>query len=126
MQDSYRLLNKNNIEYTYSNATCTSQSRIDYILNSTFMNGFLKQNEIRNVPDQIPDHRAVILTLNLNFERGTGYWMLNTKWLEHENYKNGVINIINDLVNEYKKKSITDSSGTFVNQKLKTFQWNWW
>ena len=50
----------------------------------------------------------------------SGYWMLNTKWLEHENYKNGVINKINDLVNEYQNKINNRQLWDFCKSEIKT------
>ena len=81
LEDSYRFLHPNVKKYTYSNSTGTSQSRIDYIFVSKYMNGQVKKVNIKHIP-KIPDHKAVEITLAMKYDRGTGYWKLNVNYLE--------------------------------------------
>lgn len=44
------------------------------------------------------DHRYLKACVDLNkLEQGSGYWKLNISYLEHVEYKKGIINIFKDL-----------------------------
>ena len=100
LNDSFRELNPTLIKYTYSNASASFQSRIDYIFISNFLKSSNKNCIIKQVP-KIPDHKAVIITLKIDNSRGNGYWKLNNKWLQNEIYCESIKVIINETCNEY-------------------------
>ena len=99
--DSYRELNANKIAYTYSNAAGTIQSRIDYIFASQYVLNLAKKSYILNAP-KVPDHRGVILKIRKDTEYGPGYWKLNTNLLTDNTYCEYIVNLINDIKDEYK------------------------
>ena len=100
MSDSYRLLNKETTKYTYSNKACTTQSRIDYIMISQFLNGCVRRVDIKK-PPKIPDHKAVIATFHLNTKRGPGFWKLNTELLNDNDYCQKIQNLIIEKSQKY-------------------------
>ena len=64
------------------------------------MNGNIKSIYLRNLP-KIPDHKAVISNIHIGTERGSGYWKLNTSWLNDDNYKNKIRLVISHTVNSF-------------------------
>ena len=99
LEDSFRFLIPNLVKFSYSNNSGTYQSLIDYICVSKYMNGQTKWVDIKNVP-KIPDHKAVVLSLNVNYNKGPGYWKLNISWLENQEYIDSVIDIIKNTVKD--------------------------
>ena len=104
LEDSFRFINKNEIKYTYSNSTSTYQIRIDFVLNSKYLNGLIKNASIEKVP-MIPDHKAIIIILKLKQCNGKGYWILNTTWLQYQVYIQGITNLI--IENKTKNSHLT-------------------
>ena len=50
---------------------------------------------------RITDHRYLNLKINIhNLKRGSGYWKLNTQYLEDSKYKAGIKSIIENLEND--------------------------
>ena len=47
----------------------------------------------KQVP-KVPNHKAVIINVNLDASRGSVFWKLNRKWLEDELYRNNIESII--------------------------------
>ena len=53
------------------------------------------------------DHRAITLSVSTKVNaRGKGVWRLNASHLKDENYKKGIINIIDTLAREYSNSDI--------------------
>ena len=98
--DSVRALNKTKVMFTYSNANCTIQSRIDYILCSQYVMGLAKKSYVLR-PPKVPDHRAVILKLHPDIKCGPGYWKLNVSHLQDINYSQHIKKTIDDTKAEY-------------------------
>ena len=45
------------------------------------MNGLINTMKLGIIP-KIPDHKACILDISLNNNKGKGYWKLNATWLQ--------------------------------------------
>ena len=78
-------------------------------MNSKYLNGSIKDIFIKNVP-KIPDHKAVIANIQIGTPRGSGYWKLNTTWLDDNNYKENIRSVKKDTLktfNEHFSPSIT-------------------
>ena len=99
--DSYRMLNTQDIGYTWVDpADATRKSRLDYIFVTQFLKHNLKKSVVNYAP--VPDHKAVITDIVLRESiRGPGYWKLNTSILKDQQYKESIINIINKTLYEY-------------------------
>jgi len=95
VNDVWRDLNPGVAKYTYREV-----SRIDYILASQLLSSMSTIGEIIQVPS-IPDHKGVIIVMGDSFDRGNGYWKLNTSILDNELYKNNIIQVINQTKQEY-------------------------
>ena len=107
VNDIFRHINKDKICFTYSNASKTIQSRIDYILTSPFITNLATKCYVLN-PPRIPDHKAVVLKLRKNIDIGKGYWKLNVKYLEDELYVSMITELIRDIRIQY---------GTYLNKR---------
>ena len=101
MDDIYRLKNPTTRSYTYFNKNYTSQSRIDYIFTPKYHVGNISKVDFKYVP-RVPDHKAVIIYVKLNEDRGPGFWKLNIKWLDDDTYCKSIKELLNDTNNEYK------------------------
>ena len=99
VRDNFRELNKSKISYTYSNNKSDIQSRIDYILTSSYMLNLAKKCYILTAP-RIPDHKAVICSFRDDIDSGKGYWKLNTKLLENPEYTEHIQKTIQNTVDE--------------------------
>ena len=53
------------------------------------MNGRTKWVNIKNVP-KIPDHKAVVMSLDVIYNKGPGNCKLNISWVENKEYKDSV------------------------------------
>ena len=51
---------------------------------------------IKHIP-KIPDHKALIMDLDIYNDRGKGYWKLNTSLLKDETYIEGIQSLITEL-----------------------------
>ena len=102
LEDSFRFKNKDVIKYSYSNSQATALSRIDYIFNSKLMNGLINTMKLKIIP-KIPDHKACILDISLNNNKGKGYWKLNATWLQDKTYITGITALILEVSEEYKE-----------------------
>ena len=100
MSDAYRVLHKDAIKYTYSNKSCTTRSRIDYVMISNFLCGSLRKVEIKK-PPKIPDHKAVIATFHLDTRKGPGFWKLNTELLKDPEYCQKIEQLIIEQAKKY-------------------------
>ena len=120
LEDSFRFINKNEIKYTYSNSTSTFQSRIDFVLNSKYLNGLIKHASIEKVP-MIPDHKAVIIILKLKQCKGKGYWILKTTWLQDQVYIQGITNLIIEKINEFSQTKNSHLTWDLCKRSIKEF-----
>ena len=65
------------------------------------MNGLINTAQLKIAP-KIPEHKASVIDLCLNNNKGKGYWKLNTTWLQDKTYVKGITSlIIYVLTNEY-------------------------
>ena len=90
--------------YTWCDNNDLPKSRIDFIFTSQSNVNSIKSIIIRRVPGKqnngcrMTDHRYLNLKVNIhNLKRGSGYWKLNTQYLEDQNYKTGIKSIIENL-----------------------------
>ncbi len=99
--DTWRLMNKNTLEYTYIDPSKKgSGSRIDYILMSDKLSNAVTSSHITTAP--VPDHKAVITCLTCNSKpRGRGYWKLNNKLLDDTSYIENIKDIFAGTLKEY-------------------------
>ena len=86
--------------FTWCDAANIPKSRIDYIFLSNNFVYDVKQIIVRKIPGthsngcRLSDHRA----LKKN-QKGTGYWKLNTSYLENDDYVKGIKDIIQNVIN---------------------------
>ena len=99
--DMFAIQNPHNKVFSYIHPSNSERnSRIDYILTSKHMQNLISETSIICCP--APDHKAVILKLNLNpNKRGKGYWKLNNSLLKDEIYKNLIKSEITTATIEY-------------------------
>ncbi len=99
--DSYKTINPDSAGYTWIDpADPSKMSRLDYVFTSQFLLHSIKQSVVNNAP--VPDHKAVITDLKIDDKsRGPGYWKLNTTLLNDEKYKQKILEIYDNTVNEY-------------------------
>ena len=97
--------------YTWCDGENVPKSRIDYMFLSKDFIYDVKQIIVRKIPgthsngSRMSDHRALKCTFYLSHnEKGSGYWKLNTSYLDNIEYINGVKDIIQNV-----KESIDDS-----------------
>ena len=90
--------------YTWCDNNDIPKSRIDFIFTSQSNVNSIKSIIIRRVPGKqnngvrMTDHRY--LNLKVNIHKGSGYWKLNTQYLEDSKYKAGIKSIIENLEND--------------------------
>ena len=101
--DIWRDMNTNLRQYTWRrNNNISTASRIDYFFISTDIRSRIVSADIRLVTISYTDHQAISLKINHKAEsRGRGYFKLNSKILENEEYKE----IIKQLISKYQKKT---------------------
>ena len=104
--DLWKEKHENLSGFTWCDAANIPKSRIDYIfLSENFVYG-VKQIIVRKIPGthsngcRLSDHRALKCTFYLSKnEKGTGYWKLNTSYLENDDYVKGIKDIIHNVIN---------------------------
>ena len=86
LNDSWRIKNPTTRRFSWRQKTPLIQCRLDFWLISDML--FDEISEIDIIPSVRSDHSAIILNLNNNFEtkKGPGFWKLNCKLLEDDNY----------------------------------------
>ena len=97
----WRFVHPNKIEYSYINSSQKGyDSRIDKIYCNSLLQSKVKKCFMTQSP--APDHRAVVLDFVLaDKERGPGYWKLNNSILSDVEYKQGIQNLYDEIMNEY-------------------------
>ena len=92
--------------YTWCNANDLPTSRIDYVFLSNDSMYKLEKILVRRAPGthsngiRMTDHRLLKFCLIINdSKRGPGYWKLNVSHLDNEDYKSGIVDIIDQLDN---------------------------
>jgi hypothetical protein len=89
----------------------STASRIDYFLISTDIKSRIVSADIRPATISYTDHQAISLKINHKAEsRGRGYFKLNSKILENEEYKE----IIKQLISKYQKKLVIQKTDIFL------------
>ena len=84
LQDTWRKIHPNKINYTYHRTLSNIHSRLDRIYSSQNLN--LIDSKI--LPFQYSDHDAVFAEFLLRVRtRGPRYWKLNTSILDHETFR---------------------------------------
>ena len=100
MVDSFRFSHPKIKRYTWRRKNPLKQARLDYFLVSNVLTDIMLNSEI--LPGYRTDHSILQLTLQQSkFERGRGYWKLNTNLLTNKNYLDLVHQIIQDLKLQY-------------------------
>ena len=97
-------MNTNLRQYTWRRKNnISTASRIDYFLISTDIRPRIVSADIRPATISYTDHQAISVKINHKAEsRGRGYFKLNSKILENEEYKE----IIKQLISKYQKKLV--------------------
>ena len=81
LQDTWRKINPNKINYTYHRTLSNIHGRLDRIYFSQNLNII----DSKILPFEYPDHDALLAEFLLRVRtRGPGYWKLNTSILDHE------------------------------------------
>ena len=106
MSDTWHDLHEQLFGFTWCDGNDIPKSRIDYV--------FLTENFIYNLDKiiirriagthsngcRLSDHRALKFSFKLcENKRGSGYWKLNTSFLENADYINGIKDVINSIRN---------------------------
>ena len=95
LTDIWRLFNPAKVHYT-----CQAKSRIDYFLVNDNILHMSLNTSILNGPVK-SDHMLISLNLKTsNHKRGPGYWKLNCSYLEEEQYRKGIKQVINNIKQE--------------------------
>ena len=104
IKDMWTHMKQKQTGFTFTDKRIGTKSRLDYILGSC--NGCFiprKIKTIQPIDNHHGDHRCVEGTFMLNSNtRGKGYWKLNAQILEDLKYKEGVVNILNDVHGEFR------------------------
>ena len=105
LNDMWHILNDNNRpHYTWSDKV--TSSRLDYVFNSQNSSTIPKAIDIITVitdaiGKRITDHKALTFQFLINIPpRGPGYWKLNTKLLDDNDYCEQITKIITDTYND--------------------------
>jgi hypothetical protein len=102
-------MNTNLRQYTGRRKNNISTARIDYFLISTNIRSRIVSANIRPATISYTDHQAISLEINHKAEsRGRGYFKLNSKILENEEYKE----IIKQLISKYQNKLVIQMTDT--------------
>ena len=84
LQDTWRKIHPNKINYTYHRTLSNIHSRLDRIYSSQNLNII----DSKILPFQYSDHDAVFAEFLLSVRtRAPGYWKLNTSILDHETFR---------------------------------------
>ena len=107
LQDTWRIRNASSRQYSWIKRNCfgsetTKASRIDFVLASKGIDQNIEM--ISYLSAHKTDHRAIYLVIDLcGFERGIGYWKLNTQLLEDKSYV--------DLINQEIEHTLSLTEG---------------
>ena len=92
--------------FTWCDANNVPKSRIDYVFLSGNFIYDVKQIIVRKIPGthangcRLSDHRALKCTFYLSsYQKGSGYWKLNTSYLENLDYIHGIKEVIENVKN---------------------------
>jgi hypothetical protein len=104
-------MNTNLRQYTWRRKNNISTARIDYFFISTDIRSRIVSADIRPATISYTDQQAISLKTNHKAEsRGRGYFKLNSKILENEEYKE----IIKQLISKYQKMTLILSGRNFA------------
>ena len=118
--------------FTWCDASNTPKSRIDFVFISKDFVYDIDKILIRRIPGthsngtRMSDHRLLKFILKISENtRGPGYWKLNVSHLENEDYREGIMNIIQNLDEqgysldkwEYFKSQVNDFSVKYSKQR---------
>ena len=105
LKDVWRIQNPDRREYSWiKEGNLRKASRIDFALVSAGLDQNIKSctylNRIKS------DHRGLYMCIeNNHFERGTGYWKLNTQMLQHKEYVDEVTQEIHLVLDSTSRKN---------------------
>ena len=103
--DIWRHRNPNKTFFTHKQSNPLILTRIDFWLISKSIVKDVCASDI--LPAIKSDHRAITLSVSTKVNgRGKGLWRLNTSHLKDDNYKKGIIDIIDTLAREYSNSDI--------------------
>ena len=113
MSDKWFDMHKELSGFTWCDGNDKPKSRTDYVFLS---NNFVYEMDkiiIRRIPgthsngSRLSDHRALRFSFKLcNNKIGSGYWKLNTSFLQNEDYIKGIKDIISNVKNDADKSSL--------------------
>ncbi len=88
-------------QYTYTDPTNNSKSRIDYFFTSDEIKYKIKNIKLKHVPKK-DRHKAVILEIKIQEnKKGKGYWKLNANLLDLPEFEKAVKDIAKDCRENY-------------------------
>ena len=101
-------MNTNLRQYTWRRKNnISTASRVDHFFISTDIRSRIVSADIRPATISYTDHQAISVKINHKAEsRGRGYFKLNSKILENEEYKE----IIKQLISKYQKKLVIQNT----------------
>ena len=119
--DSWRALNPQNSEYTFIDPSFRARnSRIDLWLTSKAVTANTKSCTIVQAP--APDHKAVCVELTVKKKsRGKGYWKMNNEVIDEKDFKDGIKQLYDDVVNEYGNEVSRCNLWEYLKIKIKQF-----
>ena len=92
--DIWRHLHNDKKQFTWRRKNGVDKSRIDFWLIDSNIIPLISSTDIRPAAIYSTDHLAISLKLKKPLKRGPGFWKLNNKHLENDEYCNLIISII--------------------------------
>jgi hypothetical protein len=107
--DIWRQKNKTKTQFTWNRKDKSEATRIDYFLVWTeiLMNSY--SSDIRPIVLKFTDHNSISLKLKLfKGNKGNGYWKLNTRILENQEYCKSIEKLITKYQHKFKEQTKLD------------------
>ena len=105
LKDTWRIQNPEKREYSwFKSGNIRKASRIDFALVTGGLDQKIK--EALYLPSIMSDHRAFYMVIEVNmFERGSGYWKFNTKYLQDKDFLQHMNNELDCTINSISQKN---------------------
>lgn len=110
--DVWRQLHNDVKRYTFRRGGSIA-SRLDFFLISESFSSLVKKSEI--LPSILSDHSVVLLDIALDADkRGPGFWKMNTKWINHPEFKQ----IMNEAIDSVLIKNQQEKLDPLLNWEM--------
>ena len=135
--DVWNMKHKDIAGYTWCDASNTPKSRIDFVFISKYFTYDIGNIIVRRIPgthsngSRMSDHRLLKVFIKISENnRGPGYWKLNVSYLDNEDYRVGIKNILQNIDDqgnaldtwESFKNQVKDFSVKYSKQKQNSFK----